>query len=205
VKYAVLSVIGLVLVGIVLLVGWQLWKMGVYKGEIELSAQYDAQNGPVETSLFEMRTTIKNMHQCTDEWADKFIAVVAMQARGRSGVVGEADAKTDGAVNKANAAVAAVAAGGVGVNVSRESEALGIPPELYMKLANAIEGKIGNFVAKQDALMNIWKAHRAYCQDPFHNWLGVALASKVKPQPVMITSQETKDAVTAKKMDEKLF
>ena len=74
----------LVVVGVVFL-GWTFWKMNVVKGEIGLAQRYEAQHNTVETSLFKMRTTIQNIHKCTTEWADKFIAVVAMQAAGRSG------------------------------------------------------------------------------------------------------------------------
>lgn len=198
--------VSVVVLAVVMAIGVMFWQMSVKKGEIGLATRYDAQFNVVETSLFKMRTAIKNIHACTDEWADKFIKVVAMQAQGRSGVVPAAAVETGGStVNKANAAVAAVAAGGVGVNVSRESEALGIPQELYLKLANAIEGQLADFTRQQDILTDVWREHTAYCKDPYHNWMGVTLAKNVKPKPEMITSAETKSAVESKKMDEKLF
>lgn len=193
----------LVVVGVFAL-GWVMWKMDVNKVEIGLNARYEAQHNVVETSLFKMRTTIKNIHACTDEWADKFIKVVMAQAQGRSGVINGGGVEA-GSVTKANSAAVAAAVGGVGVNVSRESEALGIPSDLYLKLANAIEGQLAEFTRQQDTLTDIWREHTAYCQDPYHNWMGLVMASKVKPKPEMITSQEAKDAVKTKKMDEKLF
>lgn len=198
------GMMGLLLIGVVIFFGLMFWKMDVNKGEIGLSARYEAQANVVETSLFKMRATIKNIHACTDEWADKFIKVVMAQAQGRSGVVNGAGVEA-GAVTKANSAAVAAAVGGVGVNVSRESESLGLPPELYLKLSNAIEGQLANFSRQQDTLTDIWREHLAYCKDPYHNWLGLDLASKIKPKPEMITSQDTKDAVSTKKMDEKLF
>ena len=204
-KVIVGSFLALIVIAVVFVVGVLFWQMDVKKGEIGLATRYEAQFNVVETSLFKMRAAIKNIHTCTDEWADKFIKVVAMQAQGRSGVAPGGTAAEVGAVNKANSAVAAVAAGGVGVNVSRESEALGIPQELYMKLANAIEGHLGDFTRQQDVLTDVWREHTAYCKDPYHNWMGVALADKVKPKPEMITSQDTKSAMESKKMDEKLF
>lgn len=205
-SWGVLALVSVVVLAVVMAIGVMFWQMSVKKGEIGLATRYDAQFNVVETSLFKMRTAIKNIHACTDEWADKFIKVVAMQAQGRSGVVPAAAVETGGStVNKANAAVAAVAAGGVGVNVSRESEALGIPQELYLKLANAIEGQLADFTRQQDILTDVWREHTAYCKDPYHNWMGVTLAKNVKPKPEMITSAETKSAVESKKMDEKLF
>jgi len=199
VKLAVAAVV--FLIGVIA-IGMVFWQMSVKKGEIGLATRYDSQSNLVETSLFKMRAVIKNIHKCNDEWADKFIQVVAMQAQGRSGVTG---APLPEAV-KGKAGVAAVAAtGGLGINVSRESEALGIPQELYMKLSNAIEGQLADFTRQQDILTDVWREHTAYCKDPYHNWCGVALASKVKPKPEMITSQDTKDAVVTKKMDEQLF
>jgi len=184
---------------------WMTWRMDVSKGEIGLSARYEAQHNVVETTLFKMRTTVKNIHACTDEWADKFIKVVLAQAQGRSGSL-QNDGSTGGMVaGKVNSAALAAAVGGVGVNVSRESESLGIPPTLYMQLANAIEGNLDEFARSQDTLTDIWREHLAYCLDPYHNWFGVSLSGKVKPKPEMITSQETKDAVSVKKMNEKLF
>ena len=63
------------------------WKMDVSRGQINLLARYEAQHNVVETAVFQMRSTIKQIHKCNDEWADKFISVVAMQAKGRSGAV----------------------------------------------------------------------------------------------------------------------
>jgi hypothetical protein len=203
---SLVSILAVLAVLVVIGIGWTMWKMDVSKGEIGLATRYDAQHNVVETTLFKMRTTIKNIHSCTDEWADKFIKVVAMQAQGRSGVVSDGGGGIEaGTVNKANSAATAAALGGVGVNVSRESEALGIPSDLYMKLANAIEGNLAEFKRSQDVLTDVWREHTAYCQDPYHNWLGVSLAGKGKPKPEMITSQDTKDAVSTKRMDEKLF
>jgi hypothetical protein len=204
-KLGILSLVSLLVIGAVIGLGIMMWKMDVNKGEIGLETRYEGQFNVVETSLFKMRAAIKNVYKCTDEWADKFIKVVAMQAQGRSGVVAGGGGVESGGVTKANSAAVAAAVGGIGVNVSRESEALGIPSDLYMKLANAIEGQLSDFTRQQDILTDVWREHTAYCKDPYHNWLGLDLASKVKPKPEMITSQDTKDAVQTKKMDEKLF
>lgn len=167
--------------------GITLWKMGVQNDEIKLTARYEAQQNVVETTLFKMQTTVKNMHACTDEWAEKFIRVVIAQAQGRTG------------------GKPSTMSGGLGINVSRESESLGIPSDLYMKLSNAIEGNIADFTRQQDVLTDIWREHTAFCQNPFNNMFGLNMSIKVKPKPEMITSQEAKDAVKTKRVETKLF
>lgn len=196
----VVAVLGLVLMLAIGFGSWTVWKMNVLKGEIGLAQRYDAQHNTVETSLFKMRSAIQNIHKCTTEWADKFIAVVAQQA------VGRASSKTSGtAVDPTTVAAGAATAGGLGINVSRESEALGIPQDIYMKLANAIEGQLSDFTRQQDTLTDVWREHSTYCKDPYHNWLGVALADKALPKPEMISSDATKESIKTKKIDEKLF
>ena len=192
-----LMLIGAIIVVIVIsALSWFFWSMNVKKGQIELSTRYDAQFNVVETKLFEMRTVIKNLHQCTDEWADKFIQVVTVQASGRGG---NRVTIPDGSSG------VAVAASAPTLQIGRESEALGIPSDLYMKLSNAIEGKVADFNRQQDILTDVWRSHTAYCKDPHHNILGVNMLEKVKPKPEMITSAETKSAVESKKMSESLF
>ena len=82
--------ISLVVVIALIFGSWLMWKMGVMKQEIALSNRYEAQFNVVETTLDTMRKTIMNQHKCTKEWAEKFIAVVSEQAKGRPGAVAAA-------------------------------------------------------------------------------------------------------------------
>jgi len=174
-----------------------MWKMGVAKGEISLHNRYDATENTVETALFQMRSIIKNQHKCTDEWADKFIMVVSEQSKGRPG-------RPTGSISEQGATgLAGLVAGGVAV--TRESEALGIPQDLYLKLASAIEGQMANFVRQQNIRNDVWREHKTFCEDPFHNMLGLSMASKVMPKPQMITSSETKSAMAEGVMNEDLM
>ena len=199
------GLIGLVLVIVVAVgvlaggtaIGLTTWRMDAQRTEIGLANRMDAQQNVVETSLFKMRATIKNMHGCTTEWADKFIQVVMAQASGRGG---NRMALPEGAV----AGVAAVQAGST-LQIGRESEALGLSPDLYRQLSNAIEGQLADFTRQQDQLTDIWNMHKSFCQDPYHNWFGLSLASKVRPEPQMITSKDTKDAVQTHQMSESLL
>jgi hypothetical protein len=195
-KIVGLSLVAFLILTVVMGLGYVFWKMDITKGEIGLSTRYEAQFNVVESGLFKMRASIKNIHACNDEWADKFIKVVAMQASGRGGN------RVQLPEGSAGVAVAVTAPT---LQIGRESEALGIPQELYMKLSNAIEGQLADFTRQQDVLTDVWREHTAYCKDPYHNWLGLNLIEKVRPKPEMITSQDTKDAVATKKMDEKLF
>ena len=191
--------IAVVVLALVTGVSWQLWRMNVEKGQISLSNRYDAQFRVVETTLDTMRKTIKNIHTCTDEWADKFIATVAEQVKGRPGkVAGEPGAKPGGLAGM-------LTGGGGGIAVTRESESLGIPDTMYLKLANAIEGKLGEFKRSQDTLNDLHQTHKTYCEDPYHNWLGVALEDKVKEAPVMISSSSTKEVIETKVLEDDLL
>jgi hypothetical protein len=173
------------------------WYFGVVNGEISLGRRYDAQFNVVETALDTMRKTIMNQHTCTKEWADSFIAVVSKQAEGRSGAVAG-----NVPVEKTAVVAAAVTSGGLGVNVSRESEALGIPPALFTQLANSIEGKLAEFKRAQDVLTDVWREHTTYCQRLPNCWI---VGGKEKPKPEMISSTITKKAIEEKKLDDNLL
>ncbi len=179
---------------VVLLVGalcFFMWTMGIKRTEVRLRTRFDAQFNVVETSLDNMRKTIMNQHKCTKEWADKFIAVVAEQSEGRPGSFAKSDSPPAGS--------GLLALGGTGY---RESESLGIPQELYLKLANAIEGKLAEFKRSQDVLTDVWRQHQAHCEDPWHEWL---IGDKMQPKPEMITSAVAKEAVETKMLDDDLL
>lgn len=185
------------ILGLVMIIG--IWIAGVFNGEIALANRYDAQFNVVETTLDTMRKTIMNQHNCSKEWADKFISVVALQASGRSGNVAGGSVSGEG---KSALIASAVSSGGVGINVSRESESLGLPPALYSQLANSIEGKLSEFKRAQDVLTDVWREHKTYCQNVWHSWV---VGSRIKPKPEMISSEITKDAIITKKLKDDLL
>lgn len=179
--------------GLIMIIG--IWIAGVFNGEIALANRYDAQFNVVETTLDTMRKTIMNQHNCSKEWADKFIQVVALQASGRGG---NKITVPDGNVV---AGVAAVGAG-TALQIGRESEALGIPAGLYSQLANSIEGKLSEFKRAQDVLTDVWREHKTYCQNVYRSFL---IGSRIKPKPEMISSEITKDAIATKKLKDDLL
>ena len=174
-----LILIGLIVLVVVLVLGWFFWINNVKKAEIGLSNRFDAQSNVVETTLDTMRNTIVNIMKCTREHADKVIEVVAAQTEGRKG----------GSLFKATS----------------ESEALGLTPELYMKVANAIEGQLGALKSSQDVQTDIWRQHKTFCEDPYHNMLRLSLIGKVKPKPEMISSEITKETMNTKVFDGNLI
>jgi hypothetical protein len=190
-KGTIVGIVGVLLLAVVFS-GVYFKRLGIMQQEIALSNRFEAQENVVETSLFNMRTAIKNIHSCTDEWADKFIAVVASQAKGRPG-----NAAGQGGSG------GLMALGGTGY---KEADSLGIPSDMYAKLSNAIEGHLGDFTRQQNLLTDVWRSHKTYCQDPkINSFWNVPLLAKVKDRPQMITSAATKTAVETKQMDEALF
>jgi len=169
--------------------------IGVINTEVKLANRYDAQFNVVETTLDTMRKTIMNQHKCTKEWADQFIAVVAEQVKGRPGPVAAKGANPGGIMGT-------LTGGTGGIAVTRESESLGIPQDLYMKLANSIEGKLAEFKRSQDTLTDVWRAHKTHCE-VFPNSLFVG--GKVKEKPEMISSKVTKMAVETKELEDDLL
>ena len=175
----ILIAIGAVVVVLVMVACLFIWRMNIQKTQIALNNRYEAQSNEMQTSLNTMRTTIVNQLKCTREFADKFIAVVAKQAEGRTG----------GGMFKFN----------------KESESLGLSPDMYMKLANSIEGQTHAFKRSQDTLTDIWQTHKTFCENPWHNILGLNMVQYVHEKPEMIISAETKEAVKTKQMTEELF
>ena len=169
------------------------WTIGIKRTEVQLRMRYEAQSNVVETSLDNMRKVIMNQHKCTKEWADRFIAVVAEQVKGRPGAV--AGANPGGIAGM-------LTGGGGGIAVTKESESLGLPQDLYMKLANSIEGKLAEFKRSQDVLTDVWRQHSAHCEDPMYEWL---VGDKIQPKPEMISSATTKKAIETKELDDELL
>ena len=186
------KMIGVIVIVVCALIGmvYLSWTTSVMNNEVRLSKRYEAQQNVVETSIFKMRSVIKNILNCKDDYADNFIAVVAEQSKGRQTMSDEYSNSVGGL-------------SGVNVNarVNNESASLGIPTEMYMKVSNAIEGQVGEFVASQELLTDVWREHITFCELRQHNWFGLNMRSKIKPMPKMITSKETKSAVDTGEMD----
>ncbi|HUS50099.1 MAG TPA: hypothetical protein VMZ91_08030 [Candidatus Paceibacterota bacterium] len=171
---------GIGLVAVIVIISMFVWSMGVYKTEVGLSNRYDAQFNVVETSLDQMRNTLVNQFKVNKKFAEDFVKVAMAQSEGRKG-------------------------GGLFKSFTEASNKLGIDQEMYIKMMNAIEGQLAAFKSSQDTLTDVWREHKTFCENPWHNILWLALNEKVKPQPKMISTSITKKAVETKILDANLL
>ena len=151
--------------------------------EVSLRKQFEAQHNVVETTMDKMRKVIMNEGKLTREYADKFIQSVVAQSEGRKG-----------------------GSGGnfVSAKVVTESNKLGIPTDMYIKLANTIEGNLAEYKTSQDKLTDIWREHNTYClKMPNKLFIGNYVEQVKKPE--MISSSAVKEAIKTKKLDDNLI
>ena len=151
--------------------------------EVSLRNQFEAQHNVVETTMDKMRKTILNNHKVTKDWADKFIQSVVAQSEGRKG-----------------------GSGGnfVSAKVVTESNKLGIDSDMYIKLANTIEGNLSEYKNAQDKLTDIWREHNTYCSKmPQKLFVGHYVDQVKKPE--MISSSAVKEAIQTKKLEDNLL
>jgi len=171
---------GVGVVATIVIVSIFVWTMNVNKQEIGLSNRYDAQYNVVETSLDTMRNTLVNQFKVNKKFAEDFVKVAMAQSEGRKG--GVLFKSSTEAANK-----------------------LGIDQDMYIKMMNAIEGQLAAFKSSQDTLTDVWREHKTFCENPWHNIIWLALKNKVKPQPKMISTSVTKKAIETKILDANLL
>lgn len=173
------TIVALSVVGLVLILGISVfvWTMNVKGTEIGIRNRFLAQEKVVETVLDQMRKTIMNKHSVTKEYADNFLKVVTANAEGRKG--------------------------GMGMKWVQESSVkLGIDEKIFLDMMNTVEGQVAGFATSQRMLVDIWREHATWCQNPWRNWI---IGDRAMREPEMITSEVAKDAVRTKKMDDNLL
>ena len=163
------------IVGLISIMG-VIMAVGINNTEIGLRNQYTAQNKEVETTLDTMRKTLMSQFKVTKEFADKFIKVAQTQTEGRKG-------------------------GGL-IKLSTESAALGIDKDIYKKMMNSIEGQMAQFKRSQDTLTDVWRTHKTYCE-VFPN--SIIVGGNPIPEPVMISSNVTKETMKTKVLDDNIL
>lgn len=168
-----LSVVGSVVLFIIISI---CWICGIYNGEVRIANRYDAQSNVVETTLDTMRKDLMNKFKVTKQFAEDFIKVATVQSGGRSG--------------------------GTLMKSTRESESLGISPELYKSMLASIEGRLNEFKRSQDTLTDVWREHKTYCQTMPNSFF---VGGKVKPKPEMISSDTAKEIIKTKRQDDNLL
>jgi hypothetical protein len=153
------------------------WLMNTLSTENYKGNGYDNSVRGRETSLSAMRQKLINMSGCNKDFADNFIKNTVAISDGRKG----------GSVFK------------------MVTEAAGAPqgfnPELAMKMMNAIEGNISEFKRAQDMMLERYNDHKTFCTDPWRRWL---IGGKVKPEPIIVSSGDTKEAVKTGLMSDEI-
>jgi hypothetical protein len=153
------------------------WIFSIYNTQVALANRLEAQNSVVEVTLDNMRKTLKNQHNVTNDFADRFLEVVKEQTQGRVG------------------------GGAIKLNVESANK-LGIDSDLFGRLMASIQGELDDFARQQNTLVDIWREHNTFCQRmPNSIFVGSRLISK----PEVISSTVTKEAVQSKKLDDNLF
>lgn len=160
--------IGGLLLVLLLAVSSIVWLMNTLSTENAMGNGYDNTVRGRENSLSAMRQKLINMSGCNKEFADNFIKNTVAISDGRKG-------------------------GSVFKMVTEASGApQGFNPDLAMKMMNAIEGNVSEFKRAQEMMLEQYNTHKTYCTDPWRRWL---IGGKVKPEPIIVSSGETKEAV----------
>ena len=169
---------GLIVAGVVVLLAVVMisWYFSITNGEVRLANRYEAQFNVRETTLDTMRKVLMNQYTVTKEFADNFIAVVAMQSKGREG--------------------------GTLFKSSTESQSLGISPDMYKSMLASIQGQLEEFKRSQDTLTDIWREHTTYCQTAPNSWF---VGGKVKPRPEMVSSDAAKEAIKTHRLNDNVL
>jgi hypothetical protein len=144
-----------------------LWGFSVMNTEISLRVRYEAQNKKIETSFDKVWKTISQQYQIKGDYEQTFKEGLRALSSGREG----------GALFK---------------SVSESNAQLGLSSDMYARMMNSIEGLRGEFQREQNTLVDIWREHKTYCLQPPRSML---IGGKVLPEPTMITSTRTKEAV----------
>ena len=173
------AIVALVVVGLILITAiWGfVWTMGVKSTEVGLKNRYLAQDKVRETCMDGMRKTLMNEFKVNQMFADSFLKVVTATTEGRKG-------------------------GNFMKWTQESSSKLGMDNETFMKMMNAIEGQIASFQRSQQVLADIWREHKTWIEDPWHSWL---VGDRVLKEPVMVTSEVTKEAMQSGKLNDDLL
>jgi len=150
--------------------------------ELDMSSAIDGQPKVIETMMDNAINTIVNNFKVNRMQAKDAIELAQAKASGRKG----------GLLFKSN---------------TEAASHFGVTPSTYGKMMNTIEGKLAGFKSAQDKLTSMWVEHKKFVLSPWHNghWMhlgmGPHLASKLLPEPEMISSQAVKEAQKTKTFD----
>ena len=163
------KIIALIVLAIVLLLGVTscgLW-MQASNGEIDLRTRYEAKQKQVETSHDTMWKTISQQYQINDAYKDTFIAGLKELSAGRQG-------------------------GSIFRSQTEANVQLGLPTETFKIVMASVEGKRAELKREQDTLADMYREHKKFCSQLPNS---IFIGGRVMPEPVMISSTRTKEAV----------
>jgi hypothetical protein len=153
---------------VVTLIGCVLWMVGIFNTEIGLRNRFDAQKKKIETSHDKMWKTISQQYQIKGDYEKTFKDGLFALASGRAG----------GALFKSN---------------TESNTQLGLSSEMFTKVMNTVEGLRGELQREQNTWVDVWREHKTFCQRIPNN---IFVGGRIQPEPVMITSTRTKEAMT---------
>jgi len=159
---------GIVVIGLVvtiLCVG--LWIMSIFNTEVRLRNTFEAKKKHIETAHDTMWKTISQKYKISTDYKETFIQGIQALSSGRQG-------------------------GGLFKSTTEASNQLGLPTDVFTSMMATIEGQRAMLKREQDTLADMWRAHKTYCEIMPNS---VFIGSKVLPEPVMITSTKTQQAV----------
>ena len=143
------------------------WIMGIVNTEVKLRNTYQAKHKHVETAHDTMWKTISQKYKISGDYKNTFLNGLRAVAMGRQG----------GSVFKSN---------------NESSAQLGLSTDVFNQMMATIEGQRASLKREQDTLTDMWRQHKTHCE-VFPN--SIFVGAKVLPEPKMISSTRTKEAI----------
>jgi len=158
---------GLLLAFVVFVISVGMWYMGACNGEVAKRNTFEAKKKHVETGHDTMWKVIAQKYQIKGDYEGTFKDGLKAVSEGRKG----------GSIFKAT---------------TESNQQLGLSTDVYNQMMATIEGQRGALKREQDTLTDMWRNHKTYCETMPRSFF---LAGKVLPEPKMISSSRTKQAV----------
>lgn len=158
----------IILVLIIAVIGIGLYVMGIFNGEVRLKNTFEAKKKHIETAHDTMWKTLAQQYQIHEGFRETFLQGIQAISEGRKG----------GGLFKSN--------------TESNAQPLGLSTETFNKMMASIEGQRASLKREQDTLADMWRAHKTFCEVMPNS---IFIGGRVLPEPKMITSSRTQDAV----------
>lgn len=150
------------------------WVFSIFNGEVRLKNTYLAKKKHIETAHDTMWKTISQKYKISEDYRETFISGLKAVAQGREG----------GSLFKMN---------------TESNSQLGLSTDVFNSMMATIEGQRSILKREQDTLADMWRAHCTFCKIYPNVFI---IGDKVMPEPIMITSSKTQNAVETGKDDD---